>query len=256
MTLERITPGERVTFSASEENTIRDFINALANIGAVGGASRGSEGIAFLQRFIAPHAIFELTTTYNGGTGYVVWDPDDGSAPTPPGLASVPDVPYSLDARRVWLNHGTNTYGQAALSPPNTIYFPLAEEPDDVGGYDHGDRCPAWYDEQSGRWWSLNKRGSLSSSSSGEEGPSSSGESSSSGEESSSGEVESSSSSGECDGYTGTIQFGDGELVRVGDYIQEGVFELRFENGILCEKTDLDDASVYLCCNGESSSSG
>ncbi len=186
MTIPPVTPGEPIDFSADVENAQRDFINLLMQAAGYDNGGFGSTGFSFLSGFAAPHAIFELKWTCNGGTCYVVWDPDDGSAPIPPGLDSVPDVPYSLEARRVWLNQAANTYGQANLSRDETLYFPLARDEDDVGGYSNGDRVPAWYDEQSGRWWSLNNPAELSSSSSGVETSGSSGSSSSGVEESSS----------------------------------------------------------------------
>lgn len=262
MTLPPVRSGELVEFKADVENAQLDFINLLMQATGYDNGQFGSTGFSFLSGFAAPHAIFELQWTCNNGTCYVVWDPDDDDAPVPPGLDSVPDVPYTLQARRVWVNHQSNTYGQADLSPDTAIYFPLAVDVDDVGGYSDGERVPAWYDEQSGRWWSLTNRATLSSSSSGVEASSSSSSgvepsssSSSSGVEpssssSSSGveESSSSSSSGVVCGFTGVFTVGDGNIVRNGDFIEEGRYELEFENGLLCERNFDGIQQVYLCC--------
>ncbi len=254
MTIPPVTPGEPIEFSAAIENAQRDFINLLMQATGYDNGGFGSTGFSFLSGFAAPHAIFELKWTCKGGTCYVVWDPEDGSAPIPPGLTSVPDVPYSLEAKRVWVDHTANTYGQENLSPDTVIYFPLARDEDDVGGWSDGDRVPAWYDEQSGRWYSINNPADLSSSSSGVE---TSGSSSSGVEESSSssGVEESSSSSGVCDTpFSGTFVVGNGLLTRVGNVIEEGRVLLTYENGLLCAAKAVAKGSAFICCDLSSSS--
>lgn len=263
MTIPPVTPGEPIKFNAADENAQRDFINLLMQATGYDNGGFGSTGFSFLSGFAAPHAFFKLKLTCNDCVCYVVWDPDDEAAPVPPGLETVPDVPYSFEAKRVWLNHDANTYGQEDLSPDTVLYFPGAKEPNDVGGYSDGDRAPAWYDEQSSRWWSLNKPGTLnsssssgvdcipSSSSSGVETSSSSGSSGSS----SSGIEESSSSSGVCDTpFSGTFVVGNGLLTRVGNVIEEGRVLLTYENGLLCAAEAVAKGSAFICCDLSSSS--
>ncbi|HUT90173.1 MAG TPA: hypothetical protein VMY37_11795 [Thermoguttaceae bacterium] len=255
MTIPPVTPGEPIDFSADVENAQRDFINMLMKATGYDNGGFGSTGFSFLSGFAAPHAIFEIQWTCNAGTCYVVWDPDDAAAPVPPGLETVPDVPYTLKAKRIWVNHSGNTYGQPSVSPDTVIYFPLALDEDDVGGYSHKDRIPAWYDEQSGRWWSLNNPATLSSSSSGVETSSSSGSSSSGVEESSSSGVEESSSSGVCDTpHTGTIQVLT-DATRIDDNIIFAAFYLDFVDGVLCDTRAAPNIGIDVCCP-ETSSSG
>jgi hypothetical protein len=71
--------------------------------------------------------------------------------------ADEPDVPYSVEAKQVWLSHGDDQYGGIARSPETTLYHPTAFR--DAAGlpmatptFCAGMRCYAWYNRQSGRW--------------------------------------------------------------------------------------------------------
>lgn len=86
--------------------------------------------------------LFELTQAM------VYPDPDDSTRP---------DVPYTEEARLVWLNHGNEQYGGTANSPDVTLYYPTALR--DGSGIPLGTpplcaamRCYAWYNPQSVRW--------------------------------------------------------------------------------------------------------
>jgi len=68
-----------------------------------------------------------------------------------------PDVPYTEQARLVWLNHTSDQYGGTTHSPNVTLYHPTAMR--DGSGVPVGTptfcaamRCYAWYNSQSGRW--------------------------------------------------------------------------------------------------------
>ena len=246
MSVKKVQKGRPVKFDASEENKIRGFVNRLMDSGGEAPGQFGESGRQSVPSFAAPHAIFEITYSCNGGACYVVWDPDDENAPTPPGEADgfVPDVPYSLGAKRVWVNPQTGGYGETDASDEEiAIYFPLATKINHVGGYRDLDRVPAWWDKQSGRWWSINREGEIGSSSSGE------------GEDSSSSEpVYYPPAPWPCAGYTGALIVGTGQLTRNGDYIEETRVELDFEQGILCEIVPVEPGSCYLCCPDDSSS--
>ena len=68
-----------------------------------------------------------------------------------------PDVPYTEQARLVWLNHAGDQYGGTTYSSDVTLYHPTALR--DSSGIPVGTptfcaamRCYGWYNAQSGRW--------------------------------------------------------------------------------------------------------
>lgn len=68
-----------------------------------------------------------------------------------------PDVPYTDEARLVWLNHASDQYGGTTHSPDVTLYHPTALRdgsgvPVGTPAFCAGMRCYAWYNSQSGRW--------------------------------------------------------------------------------------------------------
>jgi hypothetical protein len=75
----------------------------------------------------------------------------------PPGLSGPPDVPYTEEAKQVWVNHADNQYGGTGNSPGTTLYHPACFR-DDAGlplgipTFSAGQRCYAWYNVQGGRW--------------------------------------------------------------------------------------------------------
>ncbi len=75
----------------------------------------------------------------------------------PDGDPGDPDVPYTDEARLVWLNHADNEYGGTTHSPDITLYHPTAfrdgsELPLGTPTFCASMRCYAWYNHQSGRW--------------------------------------------------------------------------------------------------------
>lgn len=68
-----------------------------------------------------------------------------------------PDVPYTADARLVWLNQQSNQYGGADQSSGTILYHPAALRgagglPIGTPTFGPGMRVYAWYNPQSGRW--------------------------------------------------------------------------------------------------------
>jgi len=89
-----------------------------------------------------PVGLYQLTQelVYPDGT-----DPDE------------PDVPYTEQARLIWLSHADDRYGNSDVSPDATLYHPVALRdaaglPMGTATFCAGMRCYAWYNRQSGRW--------------------------------------------------------------------------------------------------------
>lgn len=147
MTLKRIQPGDPI--SAEEQNKLIDQVNADALPGTAGLAQYGTAGVTFHAPPETLIGLFELTEK--------VWYPSDENPPVPPGLSSVPDVPYTLKARRIWVNHPSNQYNQKDVSPDTVLYQPTClRDADDTAwstpSYGVGSRVYAAYNRQSGRW--------------------------------------------------------------------------------------------------------
>ena len=109
-----------------------------------------------IQRGVTFHAPAETLIGLFELTGEMVY-PTAEDESWPPGLAGPPDVPYTEDAKQVWVNHGENEYGRTSASPDTTLYHPACFRDDDgapvgVPTFCAGQRCYAWYNPQSGRW--------------------------------------------------------------------------------------------------------
>lgn len=232
MTLEHVHQREQI--SAAKTNLQIEQINRLIRPGAGMHAEYGTAGVGNVESTKTRHGLFELTEQ--------VWLPTDAGAAAhiPPGLESIPDVPWTNNAREVWVDTRANTYDLTDLGPDTTIFFPTAIGADAelAALFEIGDRLIAWYMEQRARWETMicgPCETSSTSSSSSEGGPQS-------------------SSSGECE-YTGVIRIGDGILFRVGDYVYERSYLLTVVDGKICSHEYDYTSEVYICCEGESSSS-
>ncbi len=68
-----------------------------------------------------------------------------------------PDVPYTEEARQIWLVRSDDQYEGTDVSPDTRLYHPAAfrgdaGQPIGVATFCPGQRCYAWYNPQSGRW--------------------------------------------------------------------------------------------------------
>ena len=126
---------------ASDSNSTGLFaqVQRLARPGAADEAQYGAAGVSFAAPPPALVALFELTEPLRF--------PGDGD--------DEPDVPYSENARLVWLMPD-DTYGGVDYSRPHTLYHPTALR---AGGSAvglapliAGQRCQGWFNRQSGRW--------------------------------------------------------------------------------------------------------
>jgi len=147
MTLDPVQPGSPL--SAQQQNALIARVNAVARPGAAGSAQYGTAGVTFDAPADVRIGIFEMTEK--------MWYPSDDDPPIPPGLGGVPDVPYTLAARRIWVSHADNQYNQKSDSPDTVLYQPTClRDTGDVAwstpGYGIGSRVAAVYNRQSGRW--------------------------------------------------------------------------------------------------------
>lgn len=134
MVLRRTRRGQRIT--ADHDSLKIDLLNYLT----AGGSPHEAQGSVQNPLPKTLVSLFDLDGN--------VWSPDDDGAPIPPGLTSVPSVPYCIQSRPVLLDHENNVYGGTELFRDETVYFPAAELADEVGYR----RVQATYNEQSGRW--------------------------------------------------------------------------------------------------------
>ncbi len=147
MALKRYQAGDPTRTTVHSVDRLNDQVgqtNRVISPGTAGLAQYGTPGTTFDPPYEPEHKLFELTQQ--------VWMPTDAGAPIPPGLTSLPDVPYTLEAKRVWVDHADNEYGGIDNSPPTVLFFPTAQNSDEVGGYEPERRVFADYNQQAGRW--------------------------------------------------------------------------------------------------------
>ena len=117
-------------------------VQRLARPGAADEAQYGAGGLSFAAPPAALVALFELTEPLQF--------PGEGD--------DEPDVPYSENARLVWLLPA-DTYGGVDHARPQTLYHPTvlrsAGAAVGVAPLCVGQRCYAWFNRQSGRWEAL-----------------------------------------------------------------------------------------------------
>ena len=147
MTLHPVQPDDPL--SAERQNALIEQVNANTRPGTAGFGQYGTAGVTFDGPPETLIGLFELTQK--------MWFPSDEDPPVPPGLASVPDVPYTLQSKRIWMNHSENEYNQRNASPETVLYQPtcLRDTDDSVWStpnYGIGSRVHAAYNRQSGRW--------------------------------------------------------------------------------------------------------
>ncbi len=147
MTIPHVRHGDPL--SAEQQNALISQVNAHAHPGTPGLSQYGTSGATFHAPPAARLGLFELTQK--------VWYPSDDDPPVPPGLSTVPDVPYTLAARCVWVDHPDNEYGETSRSPDVVLYQPtcLRDTDDTVWStpsYGIGSRVYAAYNLPAGRW--------------------------------------------------------------------------------------------------------
>lgn len=152
MSVERVKKGDKIT--ADRQNDLIGALNRRITIGTTSRGAYGTSDTSFTPPVHTPLELFELTekvcTPESCSTPPV--DTDDPCYPKPPEWPDdYPDVPWSRNAKRVYLDHDDNTYDVVVGDRVDTIYWPSCTCAE-VEDYGDGDRFHCRWNNQAARW--------------------------------------------------------------------------------------------------------
>ncbi len=151
MAIDRLQAGNPIE-DMTPFNRLIDQSNRSARPSIAGGMAMlaSEQGIAGGLPARMRIGVFELTEK--------LWFPGDDGAPIPPECVAVPDVPYSLNAKRIYYNPDDDEHNDANdAATGHTIYQPTvlrdgSDVPWATPSYGIGSRVAAFWNEQSGHW--------------------------------------------------------------------------------------------------------